>query len=249
MKIPFIIILILYGFLPAMGQSLYKDSIANTQLNELINFYSGEVLGEDDFRIGREYVEYYNFTISNPFFKPDLRHFGTIKMGERLFEGLDLQYDMFTDQMIYFDSERLLENRFYKIALNEYLLDEVYLIYDQDSILFRYFHSNHALDHQLKNGFYEVVYEGGTELLIQHHAYLSKKDGLDYYVYDPRQFIKIGDRYHKFKSKRSLMKLLGEHAAEVKRYIRSKNIYFRLAKKDDLSGILKYYDGLVNTRN
>jgi hypothetical protein len=149
--------------------------------------------------------------------------------------------------VIYTDKSRTLNDRFPQIALNKDIAIGFNLYFDDDSLIFRYLRSPECNKVNLKEGFYEIAYQGKSKFVIKHKSSYYQRDGLNEYKYYPEYYISTGDVYSKFKNKKSFLQLFGEKSGTIKKYIHESRIRMRQADKYQFIGILKYYDSLFIT--
>ena len=99
----------------------------------------------------------------------------------------------------------------------------------------------------MKEGFYEIAYQGKSEYIINHASSFYVREGRNEYKYTPENYIRTGDVFYRVKSKVSLLKLFGEKSGEVKRYLHISRIRIRHADKKQFISILKFYDSLLTS--
>jgi hypothetical protein len=222
----------------------------NMQTNDslvfhLYDFYYQTIGIEDKLINGKEYVPYYHRSKSKPLFHFGIDRTSSLKHGGRLYNDLILQYDTFTDELIYTDQGRIYNNIVYQVALNKELIEEFTLFTGRDTINFRNFKKTDQANFNLTEGFYEVVYDGRSRYLIKHQSVYIKKNGVDEYVYRPAGFVMTKDKYIKIRSIRGLVKQFGKHSDEVRRFIRNSGNPVRKADKHQIAEVLKFYDNLI----
>lgn len=221
------------------------SSLLLLQRDYLFKFYYGKVGGTDELINGKEYIPYYSHSTLKPLLFPGKIHTASIVINGRKFDGINLEYDTFLDEVVYFDYKKLINSRIFQIALNKYHIDNFSLYFGEDSLMFRYFRSEDGLPFNLKEGFYEVVYDGITKYITRHKSDLIEQEGLEEYSYKPEHYLKVGDIYTKVKSSKGLVGLLGDKSAEMKKFMRTNNIKIRKANKRQIDNLLRYYDTLI----
>lgn len=110
---------------------------------------------------------------------------------------------------------------------------------------------------QYKNQYYEVIYEGGSQLWKEYQCtlHLSKsgqrtgyeaEGGVNEYdgefVKSVKYYLKEEDRLKEIPSKNRLFKLFGDKSADVKNY--AKNAKLNLSAEHSLVTIFRFYDSL-----
>ena len=94
---------------------------------------------------------------------------------------------------------------------------------------------------------YDIKYQVITKYGIKHVSYFYVREGLNEYKYSPQNYISMGDKFYKIKSRRTLLRLFGEKSGEVKRFLHLSRIRIRQADKNQIVSVLKFYDSLVTT--
>lgn len=253
------LILLFMGSLPLSGQNSnlmrtnsltdYKNteaaSIIARQTKYLKNLYSGKIEVPKELINGKEYEPYYLRSIFKPLLLPGKERTASVLTNSRRYNGLTLQYDTFLDEVIFTDTSKILNLRYPQIALNKDIVDGFNLYFGRDSLIFRNFRTPECSEKNLKEGFYEVVYNKASEYLIKHESSFYQRQGLDNYMYSPKNFISTGGKFNRIKGRKSILVLFGEKSHEVKTYMHSSGIKMRRADKDEIVSILKFYDSLL----
>ena len=232
------------------------NSYGNTNIKSLVDqqtkyiqkLYSEKVEAPKELINGKEYESYYPRSKAKPILFPDKRRTATVFTRTRQYGNLTLQYDTFLDEVIYTDTSRTINYTFPKIALNKDIVDGFNLYFEDDSLKFRNLRLPECANHNLKEGFYEIAYQGKSEFVIKHVSSFYVREGLNEYKYDPENYFSVGDVFHKVKNKRSFLKLFGEKSGEVKKYIHLNRIKIRRADKNQFVDILKFYDSLITSK-
>ena len=215
------------------------------QRNYLFEIYYKDVGGVDQLVNGREYIPYYPHSKLKPLLFIGKAHTASLLLNGREYNNLPLEYDTYSDVVIYADTTRLINNRYYQIALNKDPIDGFNLYFGQDSLKFRYIRFNEKDDSKLEDGFYEVAYEGVTDFFIRHKSVVHEKEGKDEYYYSPVNYVKIGNAYERIRTTKGFVKLFGDKSEHIKKFIHLHNINIKRTDKQQLISILKYYEILV----
>jgi hypothetical protein len=224
------------------------QSLVDRQIKYIQESYSSEIEASKELINGKEYESYYTRSQSKPLLFVNKKRTASIFTRSRRYNDLTLQYDTFLDEVIYTDTTRMLYDRYPQIALNKDIVVGFNLYFQDDSLLFRYFRPPDCTKHNLKEGFYEIAYQGKSNYIIKHTSSFYVREGRHEYKYEPENYISAGDVYYRVKSKRSLLKLFGEKSGEVKRYMHSSRIRIRQADKNQFVSIMKFYDSLSSSR-
>jgi len=222
----------------------YNTSLTSRQIAFLRNIYSEKIEVPKELINGKEYEPYYLKSEIKPLLFPLRERTASIITRTRRYSNLTLQYDTFLDEVIYTDTSRTINFRFPQIALNKDILEGFNLYFDDDSLIFRNFSLPDCSEKNLKEGFYEVVYEGKSSYIIRHESSYYERQGLSNYKYSPKNYISTGKGFYKIKSLKSLLSLFGDNADKMKEYIHTSGIRLKRANKNEIISIIKYYDSL-----
>ena len=253
--------LFLLVFLPAFGQdgNLLKNnsfnesrninisSVVDGQKEYIRSMYFEKIAAPKELINGKEYVPYYTRSKFKPLLFYSKGRTASIITNTRRYDNLTLQYDTFLDEVIYTDTSRTINFMFPLISLNKDIIDGFNLYFEDDSLIFRFFRLPECSEKNLKEGFYEVVYEGRSKYIIKHESFIYERDGLHEYKYSPLNYICVGDKYYKFKTRRNLLRLFGEKSGEIKEYLHLYRLRVRQANKNQIVSILKFYDSFLTS--
>jgi hypothetical protein len=227
------------------NQKEQNSTILESQTDYLKKIYFQKVDHVDELVNGRDYNTYYFRSKSKPLLNYSRKMKSYLLLKGRKYDNLSLEYDTFRDELIYSDTSRFIDNKMFRIALNEDLIEEFCFYSGKDSLKFRYFKPDEAFN--LNEGFYEVVYDGRSKLLIRHKSMLTEKEGKIEYLYSPEDYIKVNSGYSKIKGSSGFRRLFGEKSAEMKKFIHGNRVHFRSADKYQKASVLRYYDSLVSS--
>jgi hypothetical protein len=233
-------------FLRSSGETGISDttSLIANQIAYLKNIYSEKVEVPDELINGKEYEPYFLRSENKPLLFSSRERTAAIITRTRRYNNFTLQYDTFLDEVIYTDTSRILNFRFPQIALNKDIVDGFSLFFNEDSLKFRNFRLPECSEKNLKEGFYEVVYEGKSSYIIRHESTFYEKQGLNNYKYSPKNFIGTGNGFFKIKSLKSFLIHFGVYAGRMKEYINSSGIRVKRAGKNEILSIIRFYDSL-----
>jgi len=223
------------------------SSLIDRQIAYLKGIYAAKIEAPKELINGKEYEPYYTRSKIKPLLFPDKTRTASIITRTRRYNNLTLQYDTFLDEVVYTDTSRTINFRFPQIALNKDIIEGFNLYFNDDSLIFRYFRQAECASGNLKEGFFEVAYNGESDYIIKHESSFYEREGLNEYKYSPKNFIRTGDKYYKIKTKRSLLRLFGEKSGEVKSFLHLSRIRMKQVDKSQLISILKYYDSLITS--
>ncbi len=220
------------------------SSLIDKQIEYIRSSYSEKVEAPKEIINGKEYNSYYTRSTSKPLLFPKKRRTASLLTASRIYTNLTLQYDTFLDEVIYTDESRTINYNFPQIALNKYIVDGFNLYFEDDSMHFKYLRAPECSEVNLKEGFYEIAYQGKSKYFIKHVSSFYVREGLNEYKYSAENYVSTGGVFYKISGKGSLLKLFGEKSGELKKFLHSSRIRVRQADKNQYISILKYYDSL-----
>jgi len=222
-----------------------SDSILTKQYNYIQDMYYTVMNESNEILNGREYEFYFYPHISSPLIPQWQLPIASVVIHGKKYDNIMLQYDTYKDQVVYFDPNNLINNSICPIAINQYIIDEFNLKLQAENLMFKYLEFPDDLKGKLRNGFYEIVYDGGCQFIIKHKSEMVIEEGRNIYHYRPERHVVNEGIYYKIKGKRSLLKAFGDKTVEMKKYIKSSKILVKRAEKDQISSLLKFYDSLL----
>jgi hypothetical protein len=229
----------LYG-----SDNLKLSTIIDRQIQYIKSTYSAKIEVPNELINGKEYESYYRRSQSKPLLFPDKSRTATLFTRTRQYKKLYLQYDTFYDEVIYTDKGRTVNERFPQIALNKDIVDGFNLYFEDDSLIFRFFNLAECSKLNLKEGFYEIAYQGKSKFVIKHKSSFYQKEGLNEYNYFHEYYVSTGDVFYKIKNKKSLLKLFGEKSGVMKKYLHESRFRMGQADRNQFVDILKHFDSL-----
>ncbi len=221
------------------------QSVSDQQEADLKKLYSSKVETPKEFLNGKEYESYYSRVKAKPLLFYEKKRSASIITKTRQYNNLTLQYDTYLDEVIYSDTSRTLNFRFPQIALNKDIVDEFYLYFEDDALHFINYREPETSKMGLKEGFYELVFDGGLKFVIRHESKEFLREGRNNYKYYPKYYISTGEEFTTYKNRKAFLRLFGNKAEDVKRFIKSSGIKVGKADKFQIVSILKYYDSLI----
>jgi hypothetical protein len=218
---------------------------ASAPLSEMqaINNYRHLMNRDWDMINGRDYLPYNMLSKSNPFFKSTYVTTGTVYSNGRTYPGLHIIYDIYKDELIL--NWLSPEGSSKLISLNKHTVDSFLIVCNNEETRFHTFIFPEGST--LKSGFYEVPLNGKTKLLIKHQKDYLLKDGQDQYNYRITRFVYLNSNFYPITSRHRFLKIFGNRAREVKKYILSmKTATFRNLSDTDFKQILVHFDNIIN---
>jgi hypothetical protein len=224
------------------------SSLINKQADYIKTQYSETVEAPKEIINGKEYESYYIRSQSKPLLFQKRSRSATLFTTSRKYTNLTLQYDTFLDEVIFTDTSRTFNYSFPQITLNTNIIDGFNLYFEDDSMQFKFLRQPQCSEVNLKEGFYEIAYQGKSKYFIKHVSTYYVREGLNEYKYSPENYVSTGDVFYKVTGKKSLLKLFGEKSVEVKKFLHSSRIKIRQADKSQYISILKFYDSLSKSQ-
>lgn len=218
------------------------STLIDSQIQYIKSTYYAKIKVPDELIYGKEYESYYRRSTSKPLLYPDRKRTATLFTRTRQYKDISLQYDTFLDEVIFTDKSRILNDRYPQIALNKDIADGFNLFFEDDSMIFRYFRLPECVKSGLKEGFYEIAYQGSSRLVIKHKSSFYQRDGLNEYKYFHEYYVSTGDMFYKIKNKKSLLRLFGEKSGAMKKYLHESRFRMGQADRNQLVDILKHFD-------
>ncbi len=231
------------------AEQLSTRQLAVLQKEYLDKLYMGSVTVPNELINGREYFPYFYRSGTNPLLFADKSRTSTLFFRDMKFSNISLNYDTFLDVLVFTDNSKLVNGHYPQIALNNDNIRGFNLYFGYDSLSFKYLRFNGEKGSRMKDGFYELAYDGKIKFLIKHKSTVYNKEGLDKYAYSPDKYIMYGDSYFRITSNHSLQKGLGERSKEMAQLMKKKGVNIRKATKDQISDLLKTFDESVEKSN
>jgi hypothetical protein len=220
-----------------------QKKIVDQQTAEIINF--SEYAFGKDFRLvnGRIYSQPYLKAKGHPFFQDIHWTSGSVTVNGKTFSGLQLNYDIFKDQLIFMDET--IEGYKRIILLNKNQVTS-FTIEDHSFIKLEPSDSNNITESQ----YFEFLYDGEISLFkkwnkeFESHATQENPNGVFLDTKTTRYLMKNNDLY-KVPDRIALLKVCEDRKEEMKKYIRKNRIDVRKAPDQKLIGLIKYYNSLI----
>jgi hypothetical protein len=224
------------------------ENIIDEQKALLRDLYRVETGSNDLLINGREYYSYFYRSELKPLLFISGKRTASITIGGQQFDDIELHYDTYLDEVIYSDQTKIFNTKICQVALNKEITDSFSLFFEEDTLHFRYLKDREDL-RNLDPGFYEMVYEGNSDYIIRHRSSSHEKDGIEEYFYRPVNYISTGGDYRRLRSLRDCRKIFGLKFKHIRDYIRISHINIKQAGKDQIKGIIRYYDSLGTSEN
>lgn len=199
--------------------------------------------GTDDGLVnGRTYFPYHYRSKHKPllFFEKDRT--ASITMKGRTYRNIFLQYDTFTDEVVFPEIENKHAEGLYQISLNKDIIDSFVLFFRDDTLTFTNITGHEAGSAGIPAGFYEVAYDEDSRYFVRHTSAVHQKNGIDEYFYSPTGYINTGTGFTRIRSNKQFMKQFGTGSAEMKKIMDRYKINVRKADKNEIISVLRLFD-------
>jgi len=224
-----------------------EDVLTQTELSqkELLNSYYSLMIGTSHEVVnGCTYYPYHYRSKYKPLLFYGKDRTASITMNGRKFDSIILQYDTFTDEVIFSEIENAYNKNLYQISLNKDIIKSFSLFFRNDTLNFRNMAAEEFPGRDLPAGFYEVAYDGQSKYLIRHRSVAHSRNGVDEYFYTPAGYVKIGKEYSKLRSNKQFIKLCGTRSSQMKEIIDRNKIKIGKANKNQIISLLVLFDNL-----
>lgn len=211
----------------------------------LESLYCKQILDKEQLLNGREYKVYFNPMYSNPMYKSMSEYNAIITMNGRIIKNVKIQYDLYLDELIYRVNERNNKNVLMQIMLNKLQVDSFVLIDNNAEEYFRKMSFDHPVNQHIDSGYYQILFEGKTALIVKHKAILKKENSRDIYEYKTDKYILVDNTWMLVNSKRKLLKAMGKNAKKVSKFIRKNNLMIRRASIQQIVELCMFYNSLL----
>jgi len=222
-----------------------NDTIGKLQQEWLIGYYLKKTGSPREFIDGKDYYPYYLRSRNTPLLRADEDRSASLTINGRRYNNIVLQYDTYTDDVIYTDDSLIYDNQVRYVALNSNKISQFELYFKSDTLLFRYFSKYSDTTFNLQDGFYEVVRDMSTGYIIKHVSTTSISFNKTVeYRYAPVSYIRISDGFSMIISRKQFISLFGYRSEEIRHFLRQKKIRIPKADKRQITDVLKYYESL-----
>jgi hypothetical protein len=230
--------------IPALLFSFLIHGNVCSQDHPLKKLYFERMAGKNDFIAGKEYLSYYFRSNTTPLFHDGKEFEGTLTMNGRTYTGIKLQYDTFLDELLYTIRDTMINFQYPKLALNRDMINSFTLEDESGPMRFIKYGFSATDSAILKPGFYEIVEEGKSRLLIRHQSRSYKNQAVFEYRYAPEYFLSKGSDFLRVKNKADIDIIFGAYSFEIRDFLRSTGKNIRKPDKAMLTAVMRFYNSL-----
>jgi len=224
-----------------IGQNIplqFKQQLLVANKQTLENTVNKQTAIELPFILGRQHLPVANKVI-HPYFNNNEWVKGTLVFMNKSYPAENLKYDIETDKLIYL--MYTLDFRMNLIALDQNFISE----FQMQNTPFRYYQNlKNSRDTKLKDGYYEVVYNGNLKFLVRHEksptidensSYMNYKLSTNLYLLKDGKMIGV-------RSMTKLINQLKDKKKELKKYVRDNYLKLNTSDYSSAATVLKFYE-------
>jgi hypothetical protein len=198
--------------------------------------------GPDDLLVnGSMYIPERLRAEGNPYYQDDNWFIGTIIIKGKSFQNVEFIYHVELDRVIIM-SKDMKQNKIAVLLNNDFV----------DSFYWKehYFINLNELNLTgRETGFAELIFKSGFTFIIRHkkvflNDYSQSNQFGRYSKLQSIRYIQSGDQLVKVQTKKMFLEYFNPYQVQLKKYLRTNNIKYSDATKNELYGLLKYCDEL-----
>ena len=203
--------------------SLYKEATQHTQ-----NLFNGRV-----------YYIYDGRMEEHQFFENRKWDKGSIIFDGQRFDSVQTLYDIVKDEIVirHMSGESIS------------LPSERVQYFSNNRQPFRWFEAGKGIEPTMRTGFYNVFYDGSTQLLIRRVKFreekIKDKSVITLFPQKDLYYIRKNDHYFSVRTKKSVLKLFPERKGELRRALRESGILYRSDRATAIGRMVATYDALA----
>jgi hypothetical protein len=196
---------------------------------------------------GRIYEFELRSRIGTPYFLDIGNLTGKLTYNGKVYENLLLSYNLVMDELII--EKQVYKTNMIKLVLNKYYVEEFTLRRYGNNYYFRMNSEMKPIHDQLKEGFYEVVYDDELMMLVKHKkALVFDASRFDHYSYQEEKqvYLILAGRIYDVDRRRDYLKAFQDYKKSLLKYMRHSNINFEKSGTQALSALCAYSKSLLN---
>jgi hypothetical protein len=229
---------------PQYPSLVNQKKISDQKAEELIDF-SENLLGKD-FRLvnGRIYAQPFIKAYGQPFLKDIHWITGSVNVNGNTFTGLQLNYDIFNDQLIYLDESYDGSRRIILLNKNQVVAfslgNQIFIKLEPRDI------SNIS-----ESQYFEFLFGGTVSLFKKWTKEYESNVSQDYpngKFLDTKTALYIlkNNKLYRIKNRMALLKVCEDEKEEMKKYFRKNRLNVRKGPDQKLIGFMEYYNQLIS---
>ncbi|WP_205503328.1 hypothetical protein [Rufibacter psychrotolerans] len=189
---------------------------------------------------GPEYVDYRRlYREGHQFFLQDQKATGAVHYDGDWYQEVPLLYDVVTDEVVLVKNGVLLQ-KLVSEKLTAFLLQGHHFV--------RHVAPDTAAAATLPTGFYDLLHDGPTQLLVKRkklkeHVVEDNRE-VEKYKPDDKFYIQKDNRYHQVKTGKSVYRVFQDKKKELKKHARSQKLKFRRQREQAILALVIHYNSL-----
>lgn len=163
---------------------------------------------------------------------------GSVYIDGDKFENIKLKYDVYNDEIITPDNNRLL------IQLNKEMIDSFDIRFQDKTWKFTHFTEDSI---KVFSGYVNVLYSGKSTLYVKYKKYielLAVEKKYDRFFLKQKIFIKKDNNIHQVNGRRELVKLFSDHKKEIRNFSKANRLNLTRENPESFIPLIKFYDSL-----
>lgn len=178
----------------------------------------------------------------HPYFGPSGWQSGIIVMEGKSIPCEAIRYDLLTDQLLI---QHFSKSGSYVIRATR----DIARVFELGSHTFCFLDATQVRDSDFGPGYFETVYKSDTELWIKWEKIFTKGSSGSGRFEQTRSFCIMKDHsYYRINGRKSLLDVFQDIEAEIKEFLKEKEISVRRAGIDDLIAVIRFYDDNKKTQ-
>lgn len=215
------------------------DSNTNLNPENVLAAKRQATLGENSLLyVGAEYIRNGQRADGSPFFDSDTPLPGSVYYNGTLYQGLDLRYDLVSDQLII--------NNFTNTAYIQLVKEHVKYFY-LTSHLFIFLNPVKTSSQSMRSGFYQQILASRYPVYARREKRLifpQKQEDSPKYIQQNAYFIEADGTYYHVTGKKTLLDLFKTRKDDLRKYIRDNKLDFTRHFEESMTRIVEFYADL-----
>lgn len=218
-----------------VGYTQTTDTIfVSTSIASAKKLHATRIMGESLLFNGSDYGEYRPLKDEHPFYLSDDWILGSVHYDGQFYENVYLQYDIANDQLVIENYNFGTQVQLIKSRITEFTLEKR-----------KFVHQHHP---SLQAGFYEVLYNGATQLLARRikrfQEHISSAAIEREFEEKNRYYMLINNEYVSVRSRKAVLKVLRAHKKELNQQYQALNIVSKRNTEQQLIALANIYDSI-----
>ena len=172
---------------------------------------------------------------------------GSITYNGKLHEDLTLSYNLVMDELILWKQGT--GGKMIQLVLNKYYVENFTLKQDDNYYHFRLHSEMKPIHDQLKDGFYEVIYDDGVRMFVRHKKELffdaTHADSYSY-RYVNQVYLILAGKIYVIHRRRDFLKAFKDYKRLLRDYMRQEKINFKKPGTQSLFALCVYSKSLLD---